>query len=115
VVSPENREEKPEVKWELAPTFKASWKTYLGLYPDLKAAMMEFNLHKRANPPTRLPGKMHDHKLDGPLKDFYDCHLADDVILIYKPLPGGGIKLLTLCDHSGLRGPKAKALVARIK
>jgi mRNA interferase YafQ len=90
MADPEKREEKkPEVKWELAPGFKASWKKYIIEYPEIKVAMTEFDHCKRATPPTQLPGKMEDHKLDGPLKGFYDCHLAPDAILIYKPLPNG--------------------------
>lgn len=77
---------KPEVEWELAPGFRDSWKVYLKANPEIKAAMTEFNRHKREVPPTQLPGKMADHKLDGPLKGFMDCHLASDVILIYKPI-----------------------------
>jgi mRNA-degrading endonuclease YafQ of YafQ-DinJ toxin-antitoxin module len=104
-----------QAKWELAPGFKASWKRYLALSPGIKDAMTEFDQCKRSVPPLRLPGKMKEHKLDGPLKGFYDCHLADDVILIYKPIAGGAYKLIELCDHADLKGPKAKALIARIK
>jgi addiction module RelE/StbE family toxin len=118
---PDNRDErtpdqkKPEVEWELSPIFKASWQKYLKIYPDIKAAMTEFNRHKRETPPKQLPAKMKDHKLDGPFRGFYDCHLADDAILLYRPLPDGGIKLITMCEHADLRGPRAKALVKRIK
>jgi mRNA-degrading endonuclease YafQ of YafQ-DinJ toxin-antitoxin module len=58
---------------------------------------------------------MKDHKLDGALKGYYDCHLDDDVILIYKPLGKGAYKLITVCDHSDLRGPKAKVLAGKLK
>jgi len=33
---------------------------------------------------------MNDHKLGGPLKEYMECHLDGDVLLIYKPLHGGG-------------------------
>lgn len=106
---------KREVKWELGSGFRDSWKKYLKVHPEIKAAMTEFDTCKRAVPPRQLPGKMHDHKLNGLLKGFMDCHLADDVILIYKPLANGGIKLFSLCDHSDMKGPKAKALRNRLK
>jgi hypothetical protein len=75
----------------------------------------EFDRCKRAIPPQPLPGKMNDHKLGGPLKDFMECHLDDDVLLIYKPLPGGSIKLLRVCTHADLKGPKAKVLAKQLK
>jgi mRNA-degrading endonuclease YafQ of YafQ-DinJ toxin-antitoxin module len=65
-----------EVKWELAPGFKASWKKFKKEFPEIRAAMKVFNDCKRANPPAQLPGKMKDHKLDGPLKGFMDCHFS---------------------------------------
>jgi addiction module RelE/StbE family toxin len=120
MADPEDRDKKkpedkkPEVEWEMSPIFKPSWKRYLTKYPDIKAAMTEFDRHKRATPPSQLPAKMKDHKLDGPFKGFYDCHFADDVILLYKPLPNGGIRLITMCEHADLQGPKAKALVKRM-
>ena len=94
--------EKREVKWEAAPGFKESWKKYKNA--EIAESMTEFNRCKRSNPPKRLPGRMQDHKLDGPLKGFMDCHLADDVILIYKPIGKGAIKLFVLCEHADLKG-----------
>jgi mRNA-degrading endonuclease YafQ of YafQ-DinJ toxin-antitoxin module len=105
----------PEVKWELAPGFRETWKIFKAKYPDISQAMTEFNRCKRTNPPERLPGTMMDHKLDGPLKGFMDCHLAPDVILIYKNTGRGAIKLFTLCQHTDLKGPKAKTLAKKLK
>jgi mRNA-degrading endonuclease YafQ of YafQ-DinJ toxin-antitoxin module len=105
---------KTEVEWELAPGFKDSWQRALRANPGIKAAMTEFDRCKRATPPTQLPGKMNDHKLDGPLKGYYDTHLDEDVILIYKPIANGAYKLFLICNHSDLRGPKAKTLAARL-
>ena len=82
---------------------------------DITAAMTEFNHCKRSVPPVQLPGRMKYDKLDGPLRGFYDCHLADDVILIYKPLANGGYKLFKVCTHADLKGPKAKILAAKLK
>jgi len=95
-------------EWELAPGFAESWKQFKT--EEVSEAMTEFDRCKRSIPLHRLPGKMRDHKLDGPLKGFMECHLADDVLLIYRPLPNGAIKLLRVCTHSDLKGPKAKAL-----
>src|SRR5579863_7110219 len=81
-----------ETEWELASGFKTSWQQYKN--DTLTTAMTTFNNCKRANPPQQLPAKMNEHKLDGPLKGYMECHLDDDVLLIYKPLPKGAYKLL---------------------
>ena len=95
---------------ELAEGFKDLYRRYLASNPQIKEAMTEFNRCKRLIPPTRLPGKMKEHKLDGPLKVFDDCHLSADVILIYEPLNDGVYRLLKVCEHADLKGPKAKVL-----
>ena|SRR5579863_7004316 len=104
-----------DAKWPQAPGFKASWKQYKAHNPQISDAMTAFDRCKRAVPPEQLPGKMEDHKLDGPLKGYMDCHLDHDVCLIYKPMPNGAIKLLRICDHSHLKGPKAKVLARLLK
>jgi len=106
---------KAEVKWEVTKGFKDSYNKYKAHTPEIKGAMAEFNRHKRQVPPNPLPAKMKDHKLGGPLKGFMDCHLADDVILIYKHQPNGGAKLFLVCEHKDLKGPKAKDLAKRLK
>jgi hypothetical protein len=62
-----------EVKWELAPGFRACWKKYGKGNAEIKAEMAEFDRCKRSIPPMQLPGRMSDHKLDGSLMGFYDC------------------------------------------
>jgi addiction module RelE/StbE family toxin len=106
-----SKPEKREAEWVLAPGFKASWKKYKTAFPEIADAMADFNHCKRGNPPKPLPGKMKDHKLDAPLKGYMDCHLAGDVILIYKPMGKGVIKLFRVCQHADLKGPKAKTLL----
>jgi addiction module RelE/StbE family toxin len=104
-----------KAKWPQAPGFKASWQQFKAHNPQISDAMTTFDRCKRAIPPEPLPGKMDDHKLDGPLKGYMDCHLDADVVLIYKPLTDGAIKLLRVCDHSQLKGPKAKVLARLLK
>lgn len=102
-----------DIPWELASGFRDSWtrcKT-----EAISGAMTTFDRCKRAIPPEQLPAKMNDHKLDGPFKGYMECHLDDDVLLIYKPLAGGAIKLLRVCTHADLKGPKAKVLAKQIK
>jgi addiction module RelE/StbE family toxin len=97
-----------EAKCELSEGFKESWRKALAKNHKIKEAMTEFDRCKRFEPPEQLPKKMSDHKLDGPLKGYYDCHLDDDVILIYKPLGNGAYRLITICDHSDLQGQKRR-------
>jgi addiction module RelE/StbE family toxin len=99
--------------WTFAPGFKDSWKKFKS--EVISEAMTTFDRCKRAIPPDPLPAKMNDHKLDGPFKGFMECHFDDDVLLIYKPVGGGTIKLLRMCKHADLRGPKAKVLAKQLK
>jgi mRNA-degrading endonuclease YafQ of YafQ-DinJ toxin-antitoxin module len=107
--------EKREVLWDVSEGFKDSYKKYLKQFPHIKTAMAEFNHCKRAIPQQQLPGKMKDHKLDGPLQGIMDCHLADDVILLYRPLANGAIKLLLVCDHADIKGKRATITRNRIE
>jgi addiction module RelE/StbE family toxin len=104
-----------EIEWEVAAGFRLSYRKYLEQFPEIKEAMAEFNRCKRATPQQQLPGKMKDHKLDGPLKGYMDCHLAPDVILLYKPLRNNAIKLLLVCNHSDIRGKRAADTLRRMK
>src|SRR5579859_4222564 len=97
-----------QVAWEVKPGFKDSYKKYLKTNPKIKDTMTEFNRCKRATPPEQLPGKMKDHKLDGPLKGIMDCHF-------YKPLANGGISLLRVCQHADIKGKRGAATAKLIK
>jgi addiction module RelE/StbE family toxin len=113
---PEKREEattRNDEEWPLAPGFTESWKRFKS--EVISEAMTTFDRCKRAVPPQQLPAKMKDHKLLGPLKGYMECHLDDDALLIYKPMPNGTIKLFRMCEHADLKGPKAKALVKQLK
>jgi addiction module RelE/StbE family toxin len=90
MADPAKREDAPKQNnehWPLAPGFKESWKNFKS--DAVSEAMTTFDNYKRALPAKQLPAKMRDHKLDGPLKGYMECHLDDDVLLIYKPAPKG--------------------------
>jgi addiction module RelE/StbE family toxin len=108
-----DKPEQNESQWPAAIGFKDSWKKFRS--DALKEAMKTFNDCKRSMPPKPLPRGMKDHKLEGPLKDYRECHLDDDVLLIYRPLSNGAIKLLRVCTHDDIEGPKGKALAAALK
>jgi addiction module RelE/StbE family toxin len=102
-----------QVDWELAAGFSATWKKFK--CDALDDAMKVFNERKRSIPPLPLPKGMKDHKLNGRLSNYWECHLAGNALLIYKPLPGGAIKLFRVCTHDEIKGPRGKALAEALK
>ncbi len=50
-----------------------------------------------------LPEANRDHPLTGPWKDFRDCHVRPDLVLIYQKVPGV-LRLVRLGSHSELFG-----------
>jgi addiction module RelE/StbE family toxin len=113
---PENPEEEPprnKEDWPLAAGFRESWQRFKT--DAISDAMTTFDRCKRAIPLQPLPAKMKDHNLKGALKGYSECHLDDDVLLIYKPAPNGAIKLFRVCTHEDLKGPKAKTLAKQLK
>jgi mRNA interferase YafQ len=51
---------------------------------------------------TPLPRRNVDHPLYGEWKDFRDCHVRPDLILIYRKTDDNGLELVRLGSHSGL-------------
>jgi mRNA interferase YafQ len=49
-----------------------------------------------------LPRHNADHPLSGEWKDFRDCHLRPDLILIYRKTDDNGLDLVRLGSHSEL-------------
>ncbi len=50
-----------------------------------------------------LPQRYFDHALTGEWKEFRDCHLRPDLVLIYrKPGDDGSLELVRLGSHSEL-------------
>ncbi|MEK7459712.1 MAG: type II toxin-antitoxin system YafQ family toxin [Patescibacteria group bacterium] len=45
-----------------------------------------------------LPNKYRDHQLKGKLVEFRECHIAPDILLIYK-IEGNYLKLNNLGSH----------------
>jgi len=50
---------------------------------------------------TPLPSRCRDHRLGGKWKDFRDCHIAPDWLLIYK-IEGDDLHLVRTGSHSDL-------------
>ena len=51
---------------------------------------------------TPLPEKYVDHPLRGEWKDFRDCHVKPDLLLIYRKSGGDVLQLVRLGSHSEL-------------
>jgi addiction module RelE/StbE family toxin len=96
------------------PGFKERYSAFLAEDPSIEDTMKEFRDQKAKIPPGRLPAKMRDHKLDGKLKGIMECHLAGDILLVYKH-ENDVVDLLDVCQHAGLKGKKGKALKKRAK
>ncbi len=50
---------------------------------------------------TPLPPKLKNHPLKGEWKPSWDCHIKNDLVLIYTKVPGG-LHLRRLASHSEL-------------
>jgi mRNA interferase YafQ len=51
---------------------------------------------------TPLPAKYVDHPLRGEWKDFRDCHVKPDLVLIYRKTGNDTLQLVRLGSHSDL-------------
>lgn len=51
---------------------------------------------------AQLPRANADHPLSGEWKDFRDCHLRPDLLLIYRKTNDNGLELVRLGSHNEL-------------
>lgn len=51
---------------------------------------------------AKLLDTFHDHPLTGSLKDFRDCHIKPDLVLIYRKINNDVLELIRLGSHSEL-------------
>ena len=51
---------------------------------------------------TALPAKYVDHPLRGEWKDYCDCHVEPDLVLIYRKTGDQVLQLVRLGSHSAL-------------
>ena len=49
-----------------------------------------------------LEPRRHDHALSGEWRDYRDCHVKPDLVLIYQKLDIGTLRLVRLGSHSEL-------------
>ncbi len=51
---------------------------------------------------SAVPEKFHDHPLSGEWKDYRDCHIKPDLVLIYRVPDAETLELVRLGSHSEL-------------
>jgi mRNA interferase YafQ len=105
---------KRKVKFAVSKAYRATWDEYYKFNPNIIDNLTLFNRAKRKIPPERLPDKMQDHVLGGALQGIRECHLADDILLLYTH-ERDLVYLLLVCNHRDIKGPKAKEMAKRIK
>jgi mRNA interferase YafQ len=49
-----------------------------------------------------LPDRFHDHALSGPWREYRDCHVRPDLVLIYRMPDETTLELIRLGSHSEL-------------
>ncbi|MEQ1559058.1 MAG: type II toxin-antitoxin system YafQ family toxin [Methyloglobulus sp.] len=82
------------IEWTTA--FKRDFKRH----GSFEAAFIEV-LWKLAND-EMLPQRFCDHPLNGEWKDFRDCHIKPDLVLIYRKVGNDTLQLVRLGSHSEL-------------
>lgn len=51
-----------------------------------------------------LPPKYKDHELHGKMKGYRDCHIFNDLVLIYRIVDNARLELIRLNTHSEIFG-----------
>jgi len=57
---------------------------------------------------------MRDHALSGRLKGIRECHLDDDVLLLYTH-ENDVVRMLVICSHDDIRGPRERAVSGALR
>lgn len=106
--------EKPiEARFLAAAGVKAQYKSFVRDWPDIRSTNQTFNEYKREIPAKRLPAAMKDHALKGAFKGIRECHLADDVLLLYTHRKNE-VRMLYICEHADLYGRRGKKLATEV-
>lgn len=90
-------------------------KTYSAMRnPIVDRRMGEFRVAKTHRPPEQLLGSFKDHHLKGILAGYQECHLDEDVCLIYTDR-ADVIRLLVCVSHDEMINKRAQALAKTLK
>jgi len=72
-----------------------------GVHSGYLDRLLESTVHMLAND-LPLPRRFFDHPLSGEWRDFRDCHLRGDLVLIYRKIGDHTLQLVRLGSHSEL-------------
>jgi addiction module RelE/StbE family toxin len=81
--------------------FQRAYPTYLAKSPKIREKLEDFKHFKEQRPPRSLPASFKDHFLKGRLQGFRECHLDEDIILIYTD-KSDIVRFIAICDHDEL-------------
>jgi mRNA-degrading endonuclease YafQ of YafQ-DinJ toxin-antitoxin module len=103
--------------WGISRTnlFDTSLKAMLAKVPDLRDRLKRFIDIKIPNPigSQALVGK-HDRPFTAELAGFWHCHLAKDLILIYR-LHARSVQLVLLCQHAEIEGRHLQTMSRKLE
>jgi len=69
--------------------------------PGIEKKLLLFKEFKAHRPPKRLPAGFNDHALRGNLAGFRECHLDQNVLLLYTD-KHELVTLIVACNHDDL-------------
>ena len=98
------RKAKPSTRTALiafSPLFQNSYLEYVVKSPGIEKKLQLFKEFKELRPPKPLPAGFDDHALRGRLDGFRECHLDQNVLLLYTD-KNDLITLIVMCNHDEL-------------
>jgi len=101
--------------WGITKTafFDESFAAMLTKVPDLRDRLKKFIEVKSPNPMMNRFGKHDSPFTNDQLRGILHCHLAPDVILLYR-LTNRTIQLMMVCQHADIEGKRLKQTIRRL-
>lgn len=84
-----------------SPLFQNSYLEHVVKSPGIENKLKRFKEFKAQRPPKRLPAGFNDHTLHGRLEGFRECHLDQNVLLLYTD-KHDLVTLIVVCNHDDL-------------
>lgn len=83
-------------------------KDFKRICKDMEKVKMLFSIVDKLVNDEEIPAENKPHPLKGEWKDFMECHIGDDYLLIWYDKEQDTIKLIRLGSHSELFGKGRK-------
>ena len=84
-----------------SPLFQNSYLEHFVKSPGIENKLKLFKEFKERRPPKPLPAGFKDHTLRGKLDGFRECHLDQNVLLLYTD-KNDLVMLIVVCNHDDL-------------